>query len=236
MKSLRPLLTFVATRTTARWLVVVFLLTGSLWLFIELADEVNEHEEMHEIDRRILAAMRESGRPADPVGPRWLEEVGRDITGLGGIAIVTLVTLATASYLAAIRRSRDALVVLIAASSGAVFCWLLKLGFDRPRPDVVSRLSAVYSASFPSGHAMMATVVYLTLGGLLTREDRAAGGKVAVLGWTMLICALVGSSRVYLGVHWPSDVLAGWAVGAFWALLCWMIAEWLDRRRPAARA
>ncbi|HEY0707019.1 MAG TPA: phosphatase PAP2 family protein [Polyangia bacterium] len=230
MTILRSLFHHVATRATPRWLAVVFVLTGSLWLFIELADEVNEQERMHEIDRRVLSAMREPGRPTDPWGPPWLEEVARDITGLGGITIVTLATLATVSYLAALRRSRDALVVLIAAGSGALFCWLLKLGFDRPRPDVVSRLSAVYSASFPSGHAMMSTVVYLTLGGLLAREESRNNGRFTVLAWVVFVCALVGMSRVYLGVHWPSDVLAGWAVGAFWALLCWSIAEWLDRR------
>jgi undecaprenyl-diphosphatase len=107
---------------------------------------------------------------------------------------------------------------------------LLKMGFDRPRPDLVPHGALVYTASFPSGHATLSAVVYLTLGALLARVQPRLVLKLYLLGLAILLTVMVGVSRVYLGVHWPTDVLAGWAVGAAWALLCWATALWLQRR------
>ena len=107
---------------------------------------------------------------------------------------------------------------------------LTKLGFGRPRPDLVPHATQVYTASFPSGHAMMAAVTYLTLGALLARVQPRLRLKLYLIGLAATLTVLVGCSRVYLGVHWPTDVLAGWTLGAAWALGCWAIALWLQAR------
>jgi undecaprenyl-diphosphatase len=107
---------------------------------------------------------------------------------------------------------------------------VLKEFFERPRPDLVPHGAEVFTASFPSGHAMMSAVVYLTLGALLARVETGLRVKAFVLSVSVLLTVLVGISRVYLGVHWPTDVLAGWTVGAAWAVMCWLIARVLQRK------
>ena len=107
---------------------------------------------------------------------------------------------------------------------------LLKLGFARPRPELVSHLVNVNSFSFPSGHATMATITYLTLGVLLARVQKRRHMKLYLLAVASILALLVGFTRVYLGVHWPTDVIAGWCVGTAWALGCWLLATWLQDR------
>jgi len=112
---------------------------------------------------------------------------------------------------------------------------ILKLGVDRPRPDLVPHLVEEYTASFPSGHAMLSAVVYLMLGGLLSRVEGPRCIKIYVLSVSLILTFLVGLSRIYLGVHWPTDVLAGWCAGATWAVLCWRVALALQRRGEIER-
>lgn len=197
---------------------------GCLWGFIEMA-EIAREASPHALDAEILLAFRETGRPDNPLGPPWLEEAVRDITGLGSMIVLLLVTGAVVFYLLLIRKSREALVVLVAVGGGQILSSLLKLGIDRPRPELVSHLVHVQTLSFPSGHAMMAAVTYLTLGTMLAGIVPGRVTKTYVLGVAMLITLLVGVSRVYLGVHWPSDVLAGWCAGFAWAMLCWLVAR-----------
>ena len=205
------------------------LLAGGVWGFIELADEVIEGE-THAVDTAILLALRTPGDLDDPLGPGWVEEVGRDFTALGGVAVLTLITAAACGYLLIRRRYRAALLVVAAVGGGIVLSSLLKTGFDRPRPDLVPHGSIVYTASFPSGHSMMAAVVYLTLGALLARTQPRRRLKAYILSLAVVMTVAVGVSRVYLGVHWPTDVLAGWTVGGAWALLWWVVTLWLQRR------
>jgi undecaprenyl-diphosphatase len=120
--------------------------------------------------------------------------------------------------------------------SGTVASTLLKLGFDRPRPDLVAHLAHAQSSSFPSGHAMLSAVTYLTLGVLLARVHKKRRTKIIVMTYAITLTLLIGSSRVYLGVHWPTDVLAGWALGAAWAGLWWLLAWWLQRQGGIERA
>jgi undecaprenyl-diphosphatase len=181
-----------------------------------------------DLDERILLGMRHAENLADPVGPRWVEEVGRDFTALGGVAVLGLITATVVSFfwLAAMRRA--AIYVGIASVGAILLATALKQSFDRPRPDLVPHGAMVYTSSFPSGHSTMAAAVYLTLGMVASRFVPRRRLKVLLIGVAMLVTGAVGVSRVYLGVHWPSDVLGGWAVGASWALVCWCVAIWLQ--------
>jgi undecaprenyl-diphosphatase len=217
-----------------RALAVVLLLVGSAWAFIGLADEVVEGD-THHFDELILLAMRNPADPADPLGPGWIEEVGRDFTALGGIAVLTLIVLATSGFLLLQRKRGAALWLFLSCSGGMLLSTLLKMGFDRPRPDLVPHGSIVYTASFPSGHSLMSAVVYLTIGTLLMRVQRRRILKVYLLTLAIMLTLLVGVSRVYLGVHWPTDVLAGWTVGAAWASLFWLITWYLQQHGQIER-
>ena len=197
--------------------------------FIEIADDVMEGD-TEQIDRRILLMMRQPGDLSDPIGPRWLEEMMRDFTGLGGIAILTLITLAAIFYLLMVRKGKSALYLLACAFFGTVMSNLLKMGFDRPRPDLVPHDTVVYTMSFPSGHSMMAAVIYLTIGAMLARVQPNHRLKIYIMALAVIITVLIGCSRVYLGVHWPSDVLAGWTAGGTCALVFWLGARLLEKR------
>lgn len=210
-------------------LVVVCLVGLGGWLFVALADWVVEGESLG-LDRAILLALRVPGDPATPLGPGWLQEAARDVTGLGGTFVLTFITCATAIYLWLTGRPHVALFVIAAVAGGTLLGNLLKLFFDRARPDIVPHATQVYTASFPSAHAMMSATTYLTLGALLARIHSSGRLKTFFLTIAVVLTLLVGLTRLYLGVHWPSDVLAGWCVGSAWAGLCWYVALLLQRR------
>jgi len=199
------------------------------WLFIEIADDVMEGE-THAFDESVLLAFREDGDREDPVGPAWVEESARDVTGVGGVAVLTVTTLAVAGFFLLQRKWHLAIYVAGAVASGSIASTLLKSGFDRPRPDLVAHGQVVYTASFPSGHSMLSAVVFLTLGALLAGAQKDRAIRIYVLALAAALTLAVGVSRVYLGVHWPTDVLAGWAAGAGWALACWAVSSYLRRR------
>jgi len=206
-----------------------------LWVFVELAGEVSVGA-TRSFDERLLLSLRTPGDHHDPLGPRWVEEMIRDFSALGGVAVLTLLTVWVLGYLVLLHKRRAALLVFVSVVGGWALSTLLKAGFERPRPDLVPHGSIVHTASFPSGHSMMSTVFYLTLGALLARLQPKRRLKVYVLSLAALITLLVGMSRVYLGVHWPTDVLAGWTVGAVWALCCWLVALLLQRRGKVEQA
>lgn len=210
-------------------LVLVALVLGGLWAFAAVADEVVEGE-THRIDRAIILMMRTSGDPSDPVGPDWVEELGRDITALGGMGVLIFLTIAVTGYLVLEGQHRVAGLVFAAIASGMLLNLGLKEGFDRPRPELVPYGARTYTSSFPSGHSMMSALTYLTLGALLARIHPRAHMKIYFLALALFLTIAVGISRVYLGVHWPTDVLAGWASGGTWAVLCWLLVLWLQQR------
>jgi undecaprenyl-diphosphatase len=183
-----------------------------------------------DLDERLLLAMREPGDLSDPVGPRWVEELGRDMTSLGGVAVLTLITGFATSFFWLSSMHHGAVYIAAASLTAMLLSSGLKQAFDRPRPDLVPHGVVVYTSSFPSGHSTMAAAVYLTLGLVASRFVSRRRLKALFLASAVLITGAVGVSRVYLGVHWPTDVLAGWAIGAAWALLCWCAAVWLQAR------
>lgn len=217
------------TRIELSALALPMLLGGSIWVFLAVAGAVIG-QDTRSFDKAILLAMRNASDITQPWGPGWLQEMARDFTALGGVAFLSLLALTTIGYLVMLRKHHAAIAVGIAMGGGTLLSTVLKLYFDRDRPDLVPHGSIVYTASFPSGHSMMAAVTYLTLGALLARIHAPLRIKAFLLGCAILLTLLVGVSRVYLGVHWPSDVAAGWAVGAAWATMASLAVRALQWR------
>lgn len=215
-------------------LLAILLLFSSLLIFA-LLTQLALQDSPHEFDRYLLLFMRNPQDLSDPLGPLWLEEVGRDITALGGNAVLILLTLAVLGYLLLDKKPRLAMVVLIATLGALCMSNFLKHTIDRDRPDLVTHHTVVYTASFPSGHSMLSASTYLTLGALLATTQRRKRIKIFILTFCTAITLLVGISRIYLGVHWPTDVLAGWTAGASWALACWLLARWLQHNNNLPR-
>jgi len=206
-------------------LIAGLFVVGSLVLgFVLLADEVIEGDTQR-IDDAILRLFRGA---AGPAGPPWLVEMGRDVTALGSFAGLGVVFAATLGYLLLMGQRAFALLMAASVLGGVALSTALKLAFDRPRPDIEGA-ARVFTASFPSGHAMLSAVTFLTLGALLARANADRRVKVYFMSLAAILTVIVGLSRVYLGVHFPSDVLAGWCLGAAWAILCWTVALRLQR-------
>jgi undecaprenyl-diphosphatase len=232
---LRPLLH--ALRLPVRWLArqeafVLLTAFGAVLAvsgFIELAEEMREGD-MHEFDEWILRLVRRTDNPALLIGPRWVAEAVTDFTALGGTSILTTVLLCAVGYLALLNRYGAATLVVVASAGGGLLSIGLKQVFARDRPDIVPHLVTVEGLSFPSGHSMAAAVIYLTLGALLARFAARRRLRIYVIAISLGLTILIGITRVCLGVHYPTDVLAGWAAGLGWALLCWLVARYLQYR------
>jgi undecaprenyl-diphosphatase len=210
-------------------LAVVMLALLAVLGFILIADEVKEGDTQR-FDDWAIKALRTPGDPANPVGPVWLEELGRDMTALGGVLVLTLVTVIVAGYLWLNRQRRAMFFVLIATGGALILSLALKGIFGRPRPELVPHLSRVATTSFPSGHSMLSAAVYLTLGTMLSRLVEKKRLKLCFIGVALAITFLVGISRIYMGVHYPTDVLAGWLAGLGWAILCWLAANRIEKK------
>jgi undecaprenyl-diphosphatase len=211
-------------------LALVLLLLG----FVSLSDLVVEGD-TQDLDDRVLRALRRADDPSVPIGPAWLRFAALDVTALGSASVLGLVVAGVVGFLILQGLRRTAVMVLVASAGGWLLNSLLKELFQRPRPGVVPHLSEVMSLSFPSGHAMTSAAVYLTLGALLMHVADRPATKIYCMTCAMLLAGLVGVTRVYLGVHYPTDVLAGWLVGLSWALLCWLAERAIERRRGVER-
>lgn len=210
----------------------LFLLLGVLLTmggFLHLASEMRENE-TRSFDEAVILSMREPGKPDEPIGSPRMKEIARDLTALGGVTVLTLVSLVAFGAAAFSGRAKLGAAALGAVIAGSVATSLLKSGYARPRPDLVEHGVWVSNASFPSGHSMMSAVVYLTLAILTARIQQRHAVRVFIVGVAVLLTVLVGVSRVYLGVHWPTDVFAGWFLGAAWAVLFWLLAMKMDPR------
>ena len=212
-----------------RLLVSLLALVFCVWVFVTVADQVTVGRTQN-IDERLMLGLRDPGDLSQPRGPYWLRGAVRDLTALGSAPVLALFVLAVAGALE-VRRQHHAAALLLAATVGGILLNdLLKGLFGRPRPDVALHLTEVRSLSFPSGHAMESAIIYLTLAALLARLVQTRVLKLYFVGCAVVLTLIVGVSRVYLGVHYPSDVLAGWTAGLAWALLCWTAASYLQRR------
>lgn len=200
------------------------------WMFVELADEVME-KETRVFDEAVLLSMRTEGDLSDPIGSAHVEEMARDLTSLGGFTILTGITLVAFGIAWFAGRPRLAVAGLVSIVVGTGVMRFLKYGFDRPRPELVEHATLVNNPSFPSGHSMMAAMVYLTLGILVARTQTRKRVRAFIVSIAVTVTLLVGASRVYLGMHWPTDVLAGWTLGGAWAVLFWLVAMKVDPQR-----
>ncbi|HJR60630.1 MAG TPA: phosphatase PAP2 family protein [Vicinamibacterales bacterium] len=209
-------------------------LLGVTQLVANLAGEVLEGDTL-EFDKRLLSALRKADDPSQPIGPAWLEIAALDVTALGSASVLGLTVVAVVGFLALQGMYRNAGFVFLASAGGWLLNGLLKDLFARPRPDVVPHLREVMSLSFPSGHALTSAAVFLTLGALLMRVAESRLAKFYCMFVAMVATLLVGATRVYLGVHYPTDVLAGWLIGLSWALFCWLVERSLERRAGLKR-
>jgi undecaprenyl-diphosphatase len=227
-RGLRALYEWLNLHELGSALAVVSLALGVL-VFLAVFREVNAGD-LAAFDRATLLAFREPGRLGDPIGPRWVEDMGRDVTALGSVAVLTLLTLFATGYLLLVRKPRAAAFIVGSVIAGAALSSALKGVIGRPRPDLVPHLAYVTTSSFPSGHSMVSASVYLTLGALMARFESHLVLKAYVMLSAVGLSFLVGVSRVYAGVHWPSDVVAGWAAGTAWASASWIVARKFQRK------
>jgi undecaprenyl-diphosphatase len=217
-----------------RLLGLLLALVGCGLGFVLLGDEIRE-QGTQGFDEAVVRALRRGDDPSVSIGPHWLRLAALDVTALGGGTVLTLVTLAVCGFLALVRHFRSLVVVVVATVSGTVLNFVLKAFFARPRPTVVPHLTEAGAASFPSGHAMLSAIVYLTLGALLAQLTERRWVKAYVLGVAVMLTFLVGLSRVFLGVHYLTDVLGGWMAGLAWAVFMGLLARAAKRRSPALR-
>lgn len=203
------IVTLSATGLLAIWLLIGLLSPGGLAA----------------IDYRVLAMLHNVFDPNDPIGPDWLESAMRDVTSLGSNIVVIIITMAVATLLAMTYRIGPAILLVSAIFATYLLNTVLKAVFDRTRPDFLAQSIDIETSSFPSSHAMMSAVLYLLLAAIAAREIADRRLATALIVIASLLAVAVGATRVYLGAHWPSDVLAGWLLGAAAALAAWQLAR-----------
>jgi undecaprenyl-diphosphatase len=200
------------------------------YCYVKLADAVKERD-TQTVDEWILRSLRRADDLAVPIGPPWVREAALDITALGSVVVLLLLVVAVMGLMFLQRQYGILLLTALATATGGAASVVLKELLGRDRPTVVPHLREVTTSSFPSGHAMLSAIVFLTLGILLMQTVHGRAAKWYCLSWALVLTILVGLSRIYLGVHYPTDVLAGWMAGIAWALACWVAAQCMRRWR-----
>lgn len=184
-------------------------------------------------DRAILTSLRAHAQSAT------LRAVAVDFTALGSVPVLALMVAGAALLLLARGWWLTAIATVAAGISGGAVVTLVKHLVARTRPDLVPHWVDVHNASFPSGHAAGSAMVYLTLAALATQATRHRRLRHMIVLLAVVLVGAIGVSRVYLGVHWPSDVAAGWCFGTLWALGWWWAtaaarASWAKSSGPRA--
>jgi undecaprenyl-diphosphatase len=206
-------------------------IAGLLFAFGIIAQIVGEGKSFS-FDQRIILALRNPASPTTPIGPAWIQEAARDLTSLGSIIVLLIITLIVFGYLVLARKRASAWLLIAAVFGGIAINNLLKLAFARPRPDVLYQAVRIFSSSFPSGHAELSAITYLTIAALLAQSQSSFKISLYCIASAALLTVLIGVSRIYLGVHYPTDVLGGWCIGGAWALGCWLLMTGLEHARP----
>lgn len=230
-ESLRPVgpaRTFV--RREFKLLVTLLVIVAALWTFLVLAEAVRAGT-IQQFDYAVLLAFRETGHLEIPRGPAWLPQTMRDVTALGGGTVIALFTLAVAGYLWLRKKYQSLVLLVITVVGGGLLDYGLKLVVGRGRPTIVPHFMSVDSFSFPSGHSLMSMAVYLVLAAIVSPQLPDRRSRVYIVSVALFLTFIIGTSRLYLGVHYPSDVLGGWSLGLAWATLCWLVAWYVERRR-----
>ena len=209
----------------------LFIATLGVMTFVELADDMTEADG-RAFDQAVLDAMR-PGAMADPWGPGWLETAALDLTALGGTAVLTLFAIIVLGFLILQRKRLSALLLALGLAGGVALSEGLKAVFGRERPPEELQAVETLNASFPSGPSLLSAVFYLSIGVMLTRAFAQKRFKAYIIGVAGMLTLIVGLTRVYLAAHWASDVLAGWSVGAAWAMALWLIAYAVQRRQSS---
>ncbi|HTP90531.1 MAG TPA: phosphatase PAP2 family protein [Xanthobacteraceae bacterium] len=183
-----------------------------------------------ELDQKIMLALRDQANPSAPIGPAWLQEAARDLTSLGSIIVLAMIAFTFSGYLFLTRKHAAAWLILVAVYGGIALNDLLKAAFARPRPDLIYQAVRVFTSSFPSGHAELSATTYLTIAAVLAQNQSSFKVGLYFIVVAVFLTIPIGISRIYLGVHYPTDVFGGWCVGAAWALGCWVFLTWLQHR------
>jgi len=219
---------FRFARAEAVLIGALVVVTVATMAFVEIADDMREADGQA-FDRAVLESLRTPGDPGDPIGSKLVEIAVTDLTALGGIAVLVAVTTLVCGFLFIRRRGIAAMFIVTTLAGGIALSQVLKRFFGRERPPVEFQATEAVNASFPSGHAMLSAVVYLTIGAIVARALPQRRLKTYVMVMAVLLTGIIGLSRIYLGVHWASDVMAGWCVGAAWATTCWLTARMFER-------
>lgn len=201
--------------------VIAFFCVSSAFLFAHILEQVRDGDTTAS-DHAILLAFRRADDPSTPIGPSWLVQSAIDISALGGTTFITLLTIAAAGFLALHKRWRRMFTLISAVGGAAILSSTIKLSLLRERPAIAAHLTEFWSYSFPSGHAMVSAAAYLTVGMMLASTQETKRARIYLVSLAVGMTVLIGVTRIYLGVHWPSDVVGGWCAGAAWALLFWV--------------
>ncbi len=190
---------------------------GATWVFVKLAGEVREGETQN-FDVAVLRYVETHQTP-------FLDKAMIEITFLGTGVIVLMIVAVAGMFLWLTKHKHSALLLMVSTAGAILLNGLLKAGFDRPRPQIFEWGQHTVSSSFPSGHAMSAAAVYMTVAYLAARLQRRGIARALTLLAAIIVVVLIAISRLYLGVHYPTDVAAGVLIGIAWAALCMAMLE-----------